>query len=81
MKFLLVAIAALCLSVSAQQKYSDMSDSFTNMLLDTTKGSKFSSVQSKIGALTSNMDNKNGASSSKIQSSVIDLLNVIEQKA
>jgi hypothetical protein len=50
------------------------------MLLGTTKGTGFSSVQSKIGALTSNMDNK-GASSSKIQSSVLDLLNVIEQKA
>jgi hypothetical protein len=80
MKFLLIAIAALCLNVSAQQKYSDMSDSLTEMLLGATKGTGFSSVQSKIGALTSNMDNK-GTSSSKIQSSVLDLLNVIEQKA
>jgi hypothetical protein len=83
MKFLLLAIAGLCLhSVSAQQKYSDLSDSVTQMLLGlTTKGTGYSDVHSKIGALTNNMDSKSAASSNTIQSSVLDLLNGIEKHA
>lgn len=53
MKFLLVAIIVLCVyTVSTQQKYSDLSDSFTEMLLGTTKGNGFGSVHTKINSLT-----------------------------
>lgn len=81
MKFLIAILAALCLLATAQQKYSDLSDSVTEMLLGlSTKGSGFSSVHSKIGALASNMDSKN-TNGKTIQTSVLDLLNGLEQHA
>ena len=82
MKLLLAIIAALCLlATTATQKYSDLSDTVTDMLLGlSTKGSGFSSVHSKIGALASNMDSKQ-ANGKTVQSSVLDLLNGLEQHA
>ena len=83
MKFLLIALGAICLSsVSAQQKYSDLSDSVTDLLLGmSTKGTGFSSFHSQVGALATNMDSKAPASSDAIKSSVLDLLNGIEKHA
>jgi hypothetical protein len=82
MKFLLLALAAVCLHSVSGQKYAELSDSFTEVLLGlSTKGTGFNDLHSKIGALTSNMDSKSAASSNTIQSSVLDLLNGIEKHA
>lgn len=82
MKYLIFLLAVVCFA-TATQKYSDLSDSVTEMLLGlSTKGSGagFSSVHSKIGTLASNMDSKN-ANGKTVQSSVLDLLNGLEQHA
>jgi hypothetical protein len=82
MKLLLLTIVGLFATVSTQEKYADVSDSVTDMLLSlTSKGTGFNSVHSKFGALASTMDSKSKASSKDVQSSVLDLLNGIEKHA
>lgn len=70
----LLVISTLC----ADGKYSDLSDSFTNLLLSlSSNGNAFSNFQDKLGNLAQNIDSKN-TSNQKVQSSVIDLFSALE---
>ena len=80
MKYLLLAlffIAAIC----ADGKYSDLSDSFTDLLLSLSSNkSSFNNFQDKLGNLALNIDSKS-TSNSQVQSSVIDLFSALENQA
>jgi hypothetical protein len=76
MKVLVLAlfiVAAFC-----QGKYSDMSDSFTNLLLSiSNNGKAYSNFQGKLGNLATNIDSSS-ATPAKVQSSVFDMLGALE---
>ena len=61
-------------------KFSDLSASFTNLLLGLSQnGAAFSSFQNKLGTLASNMDSKTTAAGT-VQNSVIDLFSTLENQ-
>lgn len=58
MKFILLAFLIFS-TLCAQEKYSDLSDSFTNLLLSlSSNGNAFSNFQNKLGSLAENIDSK-----------------------
>lgn len=73
----LLFIAALCVD----GKYSDLSDSFTDLLLSLSNNkNSFNNFQDKLGNLAINIDSKS-TSNSQVQSSVIDLFSALETQA
>lgn len=77
MKLFLLALVLVCAFCNTG-KYSDLSDSFTNLLLSiSSNGNAFSNFQGKLGNLTSNIDSTT-ASSENVQSSVLDFISLLE---
>lgn len=65
MKLILIAVFIIA-TLSNTGRYSDMSDSFTNMLLSiSSDGNAYSNFQGKLGNLASNIDSSS-ASSEKV---------------
>ena len=70
----LLLVATLC-------SYSDLSDSFTDLLLSLSSNkNSFNQFQNKLGNLAQNIDSKS-SSNSQVQSSVIDLFTALEGQA
>lgn len=78
----LVILALFVLAIfCADGKYSDLSDSFTDLLLSLSgKGNAFNDFQNKLGNLAVNIDSKD-TSNAKVQNSVIDLFSALEAQA
>lgn len=70
----LIIAAFFCVSC----KYSDLSDSFTDLLLSLPKNGGFNDFQGKLGSLASNIDSKT-SSNDQVQNSVIDFFSALEK--
>ena len=65
----------------ADGKYSDLSDSFTDLLLSLSgKGNALNDFQNKLGNLAVNIDSKD-TSNQNVQHSVIDLFSALESQS
>lgn len=79
MKFLVLALLVVyALTQDPPSKYVDQSNSLTDLLLNlSSNGTAFSSFQTKLGSLASNMDSST-VNSRDVKSSVIDLFSVLD---
>lgn len=78
----IILLLVLILSVFCDEgKYSDLSDSFTDILLSLGgKGNAFTDFQNKLGNLAVNIDSKD-TTTDAVQHSVIDLFSALEAQA
>ena len=80
MRLILLALYVFAI-FCADGKYSDLSDSFTDLLLSMSgKGNAFNDFQNKLGNLAVNIDSKD-TSNENVQNSVIDLFSALEAQA